>query len=103
MKTTTYGLDIAKTIFHVFTITTDGEIVKTKLSRSKLLNYFLQQKPGIIGIEACGSSHHWARELIKLGHEVVLLNAKHVKAYLKGNKHDFNDAEAILRQSLALM
>jgi len=95
MKFNTYGLDIAKNIFHVFTITDDGEIIKKKLSRSNLLKYFSKQKPGLIGIEACGSSHNWARELIKLGYDVILMNAKHVKAYLKGNKNDFNDAEAI--------
>ncbi len=95
MKVNTYGLDIAKNIFHAFTITEDGEILKIKLSRKGLLKYFAQQKRSLIGIEACGSSHHWAREFIKLGHEVILMNAKHVKAYLKGNKNDFNDAEAI--------
>lgn len=95
MKFNTYGLDIAKNVFHVFTITEDGEIVKKKLSRAKLLRYFAQQEPGLIGIEACGSSHHWGRELEKLGHQVILINPRHVKAYLKGNKNDFNDAEAI--------
>lgn len=95
MKFNTYGLDIAKNIFHVFTITEDGEIIKKKLARAKLLKFFAQQQPGLIGIEACGSSHHWARELMKLDHEVILMNPKHVKAYLKGNKNDFNDAEAI--------
>lgn len=95
MKFNTYGLDIAKNIFHVFTMTEDGEIIKKKLSRANLLKFFAKQKRGLIGIEACGSSHHWARELIKLDHEVILINAKHVKAYLKGSKNDFNDAEAI--------
>ena len=95
MKFNTYGLDIAKNVFHAFTITEDGEIIKKKLTRAKLLNFFVRQQPGLIGIEACGSSHHWAREFMKLGHEVILMNPKHVKAYLKGNKNDFNDAEAI--------
>lgn len=95
MKASTYGLDIAKNVFHVFSITNDGEIVKKKLTRAKLLSFFAKRTPGLIGIEACGSSHHWARELIKLGYKVILLNPKHVKAYLKGNKNDFNDAEAI--------
>ena len=89
-----YGLDIAKMVFHVFTINKD-EIVKKQLSRSQLLKYFAQQARGVVGIEACGSAHHWARELEKLGYQVKLLDAKHVKAYLKGNKNDFNDAEAI--------
>lgn len=95
MKCNIHGLDIAKNIFHNFTITPDGEIIKKKFSRTKLLEYFAQQEPGLIGIEACGSSHHWGREFEKLGHQVILMNPKHVKAYLKGNKNDFNDAEAI--------
>ena len=95
MKFNTYGLDIAKNIFHVFTISSNGEIIKKKFSRSKLLEHFAQQEPGLIGMEACGSSHHWGREFEKLGHQVILMNPKHVKAYLKGNKNDFNDAEAI--------
>lgn len=90
-----YGLDIAKTVFHVFTITEEGEIIKKQLSRHQLLTYFAQSPAGTIGIEACSSSNHWARELEKLGHEVILLDTKQVKAYLKGNKNDFNDAEAI--------
>jgi len=95
MKDNTYGLDIAKNIFHAFTITEDGEIIKKVLNRKTLLSYFAKRPKSLIGIEACGSSHHWAREFMKLGHDVILMNAKHVKAYLKGNKNDFNDAEAI--------
>jgi transposase len=95
MNVNTVGLDIAKNIFHAFTITEDGEILKKVLNRKTLLVYFSKRPKSLIGIEACGSSHHWAREFMKLGHEVVLMNAKHVKAYLKGNKNDFNDAEAI--------
>lgn len=95
MKFSTYGLDIAKNVFHLFTINEDGEMIKKKLTRARLLSFFVQQPPGLIGIEACGSSHHWARELQKLGHQVILINPKHVKGYLKGNKNDFNDAEAI--------
>lgn len=86
MKFNTYGLDIAKNVFHVFSITNDGEIIKKKLSRANLLKYFAKRKPGLIGIEACGSSHHWAREFMKLGYEVILMNAKHVKAYGSGGR-----------------
>jgi transposase len=95
MKFSTYGLDIAKNVFHVFTINDDGEIIKKKLARAQLLDFFARQEPGLIGIEACGSSHHWGREFQKLGHQVILMNPRHVKGYLKGNKNDFNDAEAI--------
>lgn len=96
MKDSTYyGLDIAKNVFHSFTITEAGEIMKKQLKRQEVRHYFAHQKESTIGIEACGSAHHWARELEKLGHRVMLMDAKHVKAYLKGNKNDFNDAEAI--------
>lgn len=60
-----------------------------------MLVFFANYPSSLIGIEACGSSHYWSRELIKLGHDVKLLNARHVKAFVKGNKNDFNDAEAI--------
>jgi transposase len=60
-----------------------------------MLVFFANYPNSLIGIEACGSSHYWSRELIKLGHDVKLLNARHVKAFVKGNKNDFNDAEAI--------
>lgn len=65
------------------------------LKRKQVLVFFANFSPSLIGIEACGSSNHWARELIKLGHEVKLLNALHVKAFVKGNKNDFNNAEGI--------
>ena len=95
MNTSLVGLDIAKNIFHLFTLRADGKILKKKLKRSELLAFFANYPASIIGIEACGSAHHWARELTKLGHEVILLNARFVKNYVVGNKTDFNDAEAI--------
>ena len=95
MNNSVIGLDIAKNIFHLFTLGVNGKAIKKKLKRSELLAYFANYPASIIGIEACGSSHHWARELTKLGHEVILLNARFVKNYVVGNKTDFNDAEAI--------
>jgi transposase len=95
MNNSVIGLAIAKNIFHLFTLLADGKTLKKKLKRSELLAYFANYPASIIGMEACGSSHHWARELTKLGHKVILLNARFVKNYVVGNKTDFNDAEAI--------
>jgi transposase len=95
MNNNVIGLDIAKNIFHLFTLRADGKILKKKLKRSELLAFFANYPASIIGMEACGSAHHWARELTKLGHEVILPNARYVKSFVIGNKTDFNDAEAI--------
>ena len=89
------GLDIAKNIFHLYSVNADNKAIKQKLKRAELLNFFATLKPSLIGIEACGGAHYWARELTKLGHQVVLLNAKYVKSFVVGNKTDFNDAQAI--------
>jgi len=89
------GLDIAKSIFHVYSQAANEKPVKKKLKRSEMLAYFANLPSSLIGLEACGGAHYWARELAKLGHEVVLLNAKFVKGFVIGNKNDFNDAEAI--------
>ena len=95
MSHSVIGLDIAKSVFHVYTIQEDGKVLKKMLRRQQVLEFFANYPVSLIGIEACGSSHYWARELIALGHNVKLLNARHVKAFVKGNKNDFNDAEAI--------
>ena len=95
MNTSVIGLDIAKHIFHMATLGADGKMIKKKLKRSELLAFFANYPASTIGIEACGGAHHWARELTKLGHEVVLLNARYVKSFVVGNKNDFNDAVAI--------
>lgn len=95
MNHSVIGLDIAKRVFHVYTIQADGKVLKKMLRRQQVLEFFANYPTSLIGIEACGSSHYWARELIALDHEVKLLNARHVKAFVKSNKNDFNDAEAI--------
>jgi transposase len=95
MNTNVVGLDIAKNIFHLYSLGTDGKATKKKLKRADLLRFFANYTESLIGIEACGGAHYWARELSKLGHEVVLLNARYVKGFVVGNKNDFNDAQAI--------
>lgn len=96
MNDTTIGLDIAKNIFHLVEINNRGKVVRKKtLRRPALLTFFAQLPMSKIALEACGSSHHWGRELEALGHEVTLLPPQHVKAYLRGQKNDYNDAQAI--------
>ena len=95
MNSSVIGLDIAKNIFHLYSHGAGDKVIKKKLRRRELLAFFGNYPASLIGIEACGSAHHWARELIKLGHQVVLLNARYVKSFVVGNKNDFNDAAAI--------
>ncbi|MEO0498581.1 MAG: IS110 family transposase [Pseudomonadota bacterium] len=96
MQVTTVGLDLAKNIFQVHGITADGTVAFNKsLRRAQLLQFFETLEPCLIGMEACGSSHHWARQFRKLGHEVRLMPAMYVKAYVKRGKSDAIDAEAI--------
>ena len=96
MNSITYGLDLAKNIFQVHAVTSSGDIeVKRKLRRKEVLDFFAKREPGLIGMEACGGSHYWARELTKLGYTVRLMSPQFVKPYIKGNKNDANDAEGI--------
>ena len=90
----TIGLDISKSWFQIHWITADGEIIRKKLARGKVLDFFSRLPSCLVGLEACGSAHHWARELIKLGHKARLMPARYVRAYVKTNKHDAADAEA---------
>jgi transposase len=93
---TTIGLDIAKNIFQVHAVDDAGQVVlRRKLSRSKVLRFFEAQPKALVGIEACGTGHYWAREITALGHEVKLLPPTYVKAYVKRGKTDAADAEAI--------
>jgi transposase len=93
---TTIGLDIAKSVFQVHGIDISGKVlVQKRLSRSRLLPFFAKLPPCLIGIEACSTSHHWARALIALGHDVRLMPAQYVKPYVKRSKNDAADAEAI--------
>ena len=96
MKFTRCGLDIAKVVFQVHSVNEHGVAKGRKtLARSKVLEYFAQLPPCLIGIEACGGAHYWARELTKLGHTVKLMATQYVAAYRKRGKNDANDAEAI--------
>ena len=96
MQITTIGLDLAKSVFQVHGVDATGQVVVRKsLRRSQMLPFFGKLPPCLVGIEACGTSHHWARELIKLGHEVRLMPPAYVKPYVKRGKTDAADAEAV--------
>ena len=90
------GLDIAKSVFQLHTVDmSTGEIVNVQLKRAKVLGHFANRAPCLIGIEACGGAHHWARELTAQGHAVQLIHAKAVRPFVNGNKTDATDARAI--------
>ena len=92
----TIGLDIAKTVFQVHGVDAAGQVViRRRLTRGRVLAFFEKLKPCLVGIEACSSSHYWARELMARGHDVRLLPAQYVKPYVKRGKNDAADAEAI--------
>jgi transposase len=96
MQVTTIGLDLAKHVFQIHGIdAAEKVVVRRQLRRSQVMAFFEALAPCLIGIEACATAHYWARELTKLGHEVRLMPAKDVKAYVKRNKNDAADAEAI--------
>jgi len=90
------GLDIAKNVFQVHGIDCSGEpVVRRQLKRGRVLAFFGKLPPILVGMEACATSHHWAREIEKLGHQVRMMPPRYVKPYLKRNKNDAADAEAI--------
>ena len=95
-EVSTIGLDIAKSVFQVHGIDGAGAVViRKRVSRAKVLEFFGELRPCLVGIEACPSAHHWSRELQGLGHTVKLMPPSYVKAYLKRSKNDANDAAAI--------
>jgi len=96
MNVTTIGIDLAKNVFQIHGVHADEQpVLRKRLSRNKLLPFFANLPPALIGIEACSSSNHWARELQRLGHQVRQISPQYVKPYVKSNKNDYNDAEAI--------
>ena len=96
MKISTVGVDLAKSVFQVHAIDEAGEIVVRKtLRRRQMIPFFGKLEPCLVGMEACGTSHFWAREMSALGHEVKLMPPAYVKAYVKRGKTDAADAEAI--------
>jgi transposase len=95
-EVSTIGLDIAKSVFQVHDADVDGTVViRTRVSRSKVLEFFSALPSCVVGIEACPTAHHWSRELRAIGHTARLMPPSYVKAYLKRSKNDANDAEAI--------
>ncbi len=92
----TIGVDIAKSVFQIHAVDAAGEpVIRRQLRRRQVLPFFRKQPPCLIGMEACATSHHWAREIAKFGHEVRLMPPRYVKPYVKRNKNDAADAEAI--------
>ena len=95
-KITTVGLDTAKSVFHVIGLNRAGKVVERKqLRRGKLLAYFANLPATVIGLEACGGSHYWGRELERLGHRVRLMPARDTRALVRTQKNDYHDALAI--------
>ena len=96
MEINTIGIDLAKEVFQVHAVDARGHVVlKKKLKRKEMATFFANLTPCLIGIEACSSSHYWARKLQSLGHQVKLMAPQFVKPYVKANKNDAADAEAI--------
>ena len=96
MTITTIGLDIAKNVFQVHGADAAGAVLlRKKLRRNQVIDFFSQLRRCVVGIEACGSAHHWAREIASLGHDVRLMPPQYVQPYVKRHKNDAADAEAI--------
>ena len=95
MQITTIGLDLAKTAFQAHCLDSAGSTIRKKLRRSEVLAFFEALPPCLVGMEACATAHHWARQIAVFGHEVRLMPPAYVKAYLRRQKNDAADAEAI--------
>src|SRR2546428_14139230 len=96
MKVTTVGLDLAKNVFQIHAVDGRGKVVVRKqLKGDRVAPFFAKLEPCLVGIEACASAHHWARKLQGFGHDVRLIAPQFVKPYVKANKNDAADAEAI--------
>ena len=95
-EVSTIGLDLAKNVFQVHGVDGSGKaVIRRQLRRGQVLPFFKRLPPCLVGIEACATSHYWAREITALGHEVRMMPARYVKPYVKRNKNDMADAEAI--------
>ena len=92
----TIGVDLAKNVFQVHSVDAAGAVVvRRQLRRGQVLPFFRKHPSCLVGMEACATSHHWGREITALGHEVKLMPPRYVKPYVKRNKNDAADAEAI--------
>ena len=101
MKITRIGMDIAKSMFQLHGVDShDRAALKKKLKRAEVLAFYRATPACEVGIEACGGAHHWAREIGKLGHSVKLIAPQFVKPYVKTNKNDAADAEAMSRPNM---
>lgn len=97
MNITLVGIDIAKNVFQLCSANPQGKVMaRNRLSRDNVLTHLAQQPVCCVAMEACGSANYWAREITKLGHEVKLISPQYVKPFVKGNKNDYRDAEAIV-------
>lgn len=96
MQVSTIGVDLAKNVFQVHGVDSAGKIViGRQLRRKQVVDFLRKIPPCLVGMEACGTAHHWAREVSKLGHTVRLMPPSYVKDYLKWSKNDAADAAAI--------
>lgn len=96
MKITTVGIDLAKNVFQIHAVDKRGKVVvKKQIKRDQVIPFFTNLEPCLIGMEACGGAHYWARKLERLGHTAKLMAPQFVKPYVKTNKNDAADAEAI--------
>lgn len=92
----TIGLDIAKNVFHAYDADASGkQVFSRRITRGKVLAFFAEQRKCLVALEACGGAHHWARELKRMGHDVRLIPPAYVKPFVKRQKNDAVDAEAI--------
>ena len=100
-EVSTIGLDIAKSVFQAHGADVEGrQLFSRRLTRSKVIEFFAAQPPCLVAMEACGSAHHWARGLGHLGHEVRLIPPAYVKPFVKRQKNDAIDAEAICESTM---
>lgn len=96
MSIVSIGVDLAKTVFQGHGVDAPGQVgLRRRLSRNELVAFFAKLPPCRVGMEACSSAHHWARERVRLGHAVRLIMPQYVKPYVRRNKADAADAEAI--------
>jgi transposase len=95
MNTIMIGLDLAKNVFQIHGTEAAGQVFRRRLRRAQMEQYFASLEPAVVGMEACGGAHYWGRTLRRLGHEVRMMPPSYVKPYVKRNKTDERDAEAI--------